>query len=160
MERSSSIAAALRLRFDPVALSWRDGRPEGARQFQEGRWGCLMWLLAHVIPALLPGASYLAGAHGGVTNPFSLRVARSWFRRHGRHHCSWGIEEEAWKDSGGGCRFFDLLAEHLFVAFGLHHDLFHQVVVLQVVCRQYFRVLGFQQGLLHITEDEKGLTPG
>jgi len=37
MERSSSIAAALRMRHYPVALSWRDSRPEGARQFQEGR---------------------------------------------------------------------------------------------------------------------------
>ncbi len=53
MERSSSIAAALRLRIHPVALSWRDGRPEGARQFQEGRWGCLMWLLAHVTGSFL-----------------------------------------------------------------------------------------------------------
>ena len=47
MESPSKIATALRLPYHPVALSWRDSRPEGARQFQEGRWGCLMWLLAH-----------------------------------------------------------------------------------------------------------------
>ena len=42
----SKIAAALRLSIDPVALIWADKKPEDAAQFQAGRWGCVMWLLA------------------------------------------------------------------------------------------------------------------
>lgn len=44
MERK--IARAVRLRHEPVALLLSDERPDGALQFQEGRWGCLMWFLA------------------------------------------------------------------------------------------------------------------
>lgn len=42
----SRIAQALGLAHDPVALVWADEAPEGAVQFKEGRWGCLMWLFA------------------------------------------------------------------------------------------------------------------
>ncbi len=47
MDTTSKIANALHLQFPPVALSWTDEKPAGARQFQEGKWGCVMWLLAH-----------------------------------------------------------------------------------------------------------------
>ncbi len=43
----SQIAQALRLRHQPVAMLWSDEFPEGARRFKEGRWGCIMWLVAH-----------------------------------------------------------------------------------------------------------------
>ncbi|RME68898.1 MAG: hypothetical protein D6778_01270 [Nitrospirae bacterium] len=33
---------ALKLRFEPVAILWSDERPEGAIQFKEGRWGCVI----------------------------------------------------------------------------------------------------------------------
>jgi uncharacterized protein (DUF169 family) len=42
----SKIAAALRLKYEPVALLWSDEKPEGAMQFAEGKWGCVMWLVA------------------------------------------------------------------------------------------------------------------
>ena len=42
----SKIASALHLKHTPVALLWADEKPEGAVQFKEGRWGCVMWFLA------------------------------------------------------------------------------------------------------------------
>lgn len=42
----SRIASAVGMKHGPVALSWSDEKPEGALQFKEGRWGCVMWLLA------------------------------------------------------------------------------------------------------------------
>ncbi len=42
----SRIAAALRLRFSPVAVMWADRAPEGAMVFSPDKWGCVMWLLA------------------------------------------------------------------------------------------------------------------
>ena len=43
----SRIARAIGLRHHPVALSWSDDVPQGALRFKEGRWGCVMWLVAH-----------------------------------------------------------------------------------------------------------------
>jgi len=43
----SKIAAALKLKYHPIALLWSDEAPAGARQFQEGKRGCIMYLLAH-----------------------------------------------------------------------------------------------------------------
>jgi uncharacterized protein (DUF169 family) len=42
----STIARALRLKFEPVAILWSDTKPDGAIQFAKGRWGCVMWLFA------------------------------------------------------------------------------------------------------------------
>ncbi|MBP7340706.1 MAG: DUF169 domain-containing protein [Smithellaceae bacterium] len=42
----SRIAKAIHLSSSPVALSWSDQKPEGAMQFSEGKWGCVMWLAA------------------------------------------------------------------------------------------------------------------
>ncbi len=42
----SKIAEAMRMTHLPVALLWSDEKPAGAMQFQEGRWGCVMWLAA------------------------------------------------------------------------------------------------------------------
>ena len=42
----SRIAKAIHLRHHPVALIWSDEKPEGAMQFQEKKWGCIMWLAA------------------------------------------------------------------------------------------------------------------
>jgi uncharacterized protein (DUF169 family) len=42
----SRLKEALGLRYGPVAVLFRDERPEKAVGFAEGRWGCTMWLLA------------------------------------------------------------------------------------------------------------------
>lgn len=42
----SQIARAVRLKYEPVALLWSDDKPDGAMQFSEGKWGCVMWLVA------------------------------------------------------------------------------------------------------------------
>jgi uncharacterized protein (DUF169 family) len=43
----SSTAKAIQLQYHPVALLWSNEKPQGAMQFQEGKWGCVMWLAAH-----------------------------------------------------------------------------------------------------------------
>lgn len=42
----SKIAKALRLETEPVALLFTDDRPEGAGQFAQGAWGCVMFMFA------------------------------------------------------------------------------------------------------------------
>lgn len=42
----SAIAKAIRAPLPPVAILFADERPADAMQFVEGRWGCVMWLLA------------------------------------------------------------------------------------------------------------------
>jgi hypothetical protein len=42
----SQIAQAIRSRLPPVAILFADDKPAGAAHFVEGKWGCLMWLLA------------------------------------------------------------------------------------------------------------------
>jgi uncharacterized protein (DUF169 family) len=43
----SSIAKAIQLKYQPVALMWSDEKPADAMQFAEGKWGCVMWLIVH-----------------------------------------------------------------------------------------------------------------
>ena len=42
----STIANAISLATQPVALLWSEDVPEGAARFQQGKWGCVMWLAA------------------------------------------------------------------------------------------------------------------
>ncbi len=42
----SQIAKAIRPVHQPVAIIWSDEKPSGAMQFQENKWGCVMWLAA------------------------------------------------------------------------------------------------------------------
>lgn len=43
---NSKIAAALDLKYNPIAILWTDKKPEHALQFKEGKWGCVMWMFA------------------------------------------------------------------------------------------------------------------
>jgi len=42
----SKIAKALELKYNPVAIVWSDERPAKAMGFKQGKWGCVMWMLA------------------------------------------------------------------------------------------------------------------
>jgi len=42
----SRIAESVKLKYAPVAIVLTDTKPEGAKQFKEGKWGCVMFLLA------------------------------------------------------------------------------------------------------------------
>jgi uncharacterized protein (DUF169 family) len=44
----SRIAGALRLKYPPIAVSWTEAKPEGAMEFVDGRFGCVMAALAAV----------------------------------------------------------------------------------------------------------------
>ncbi|HUT54844.1 MAG TPA: DUF169 domain-containing protein [bacterium] len=42
----SKTAQAVKLKYPPVALIWSREKPEGAKEFKEGKWACVMWHLA------------------------------------------------------------------------------------------------------------------
>jgi uncharacterized protein (DUF169 family) len=42
----SRVARKLKLRYGPVALVWSEARPAKAAEFKEGKWGCVMWMVA------------------------------------------------------------------------------------------------------------------
>ena len=43
---NSKVSETIALTYPPVALMWSDQKPETAVQFQEQKWGCIMWLVA------------------------------------------------------------------------------------------------------------------
>lgn len=62
----SSIAEQLQMPHQPVGIVFAEEKPEGARQFQEGRWGCVMFMLAAAVKgetAVFGMQSF--GCHGG-----------------------------------------------------------------------------------------------
>src|SRR4030042_3953342 len=61
-------ARAIETKPPPIALIWADEKPEGAMQFQEGKWGCVMWLAASAAkgrPSACDAATF-GGIGGGV----------------------------------------------------------------------------------------------
>lgn len=42
----SKIGEVLVLKHEPVAVMWTDVRPKNGAEFKEGKWGCVMWMLA------------------------------------------------------------------------------------------------------------------
>jgi len=64
MSMESKIAKALGLAHPPVAIVWTDEKPENAKEFKAGAWGCSMWLLA--------------GAAKGKTAVFSRETYGCW----------------------------------------------------------------------------------
>ncbi len=64
----SGIAQELQFRHEPIGIVFTDDKPEAARQFQEGKWGCTMFMLA----AALKGETVVfdqntCGCQGGGT---------------------------------------------------------------------------------------------
>ncbi|MCX7816667.1 MAG: DUF169 domain-containing protein [Syntrophales bacterium] len=62
----SKLAVGLNLKYQPVAILWTDVKPEGAKEFRPGRWGCVMWMLsaaAKGTPAVFSRETY--GCWGG-----------------------------------------------------------------------------------------------
>jgi len=62
----SAIAKATGMRYEPVAILFSHERPERARQFKEGKWGCVMFMLGAVIKgstAVFDRKTF--GCHGG-----------------------------------------------------------------------------------------------
>jgi len=62
----SAIAKATGMRYEPVAILFSHERPEKARQFKEGKWGCVMFMLGAVIKgstAVFDRKTF--GCHGG-----------------------------------------------------------------------------------------------
>lgn len=45
----SKIAQAIQMKYPPVAYILSDDKPEQARQFAEGKWGCMMFMLIAVL---------------------------------------------------------------------------------------------------------------
>jgi hypothetical protein len=63
---NSQIKDALGLEFEPMAIVRTDVKPEGAKQFKEKRWGCVMFMLAAAVKgqtAVFDRATY--GCQGG-----------------------------------------------------------------------------------------------
>jgi hypothetical protein len=65
----SIIAKATQLQYQPVALFWSNEKPQGAMQFSENKWGCVMWLVA----AAAKGKSAVAdiNAGGNICKPYN-----------------------------------------------------------------------------------------
>jgi len=53
----STIAEAIRLELEPVALVWADEKPKDAMEFAPGKWGCVLFLFA----AAAKGKTAVAG---------------------------------------------------------------------------------------------------
>ena len=61
----SRTAAALNLKYSPVTITWTDEKPQKALEFKQGKWGCVMWMLA-------------ASAARGRTAVFSRETSGCW----------------------------------------------------------------------------------
>ncbi|MFH1152869.1 MAG: DUF169 domain-containing protein [Pseudomonadota bacterium] len=69
------MADAIALKHAPVAVMLTDVRPQGAKQFKPGRWGCVMFMLAAAVKgsvAVFDRQTY--GCQGGGGRP--------WVRKH------------------------------------------------------------------------------
>ncbi|MEJ5301613.1 MAG: DUF169 domain-containing protein [Thermodesulforhabdaceae bacterium] len=42
----SKVSESIGFKFEPVAIVWSNEKPASAAEFKEGKWGCVMWMLA------------------------------------------------------------------------------------------------------------------
>jgi hypothetical protein len=64
----SVVAKAIKAPLEPVALLFSNDLPDGAVQFGEGKWGCVMWLLVAAAKGQAAAASWQSfGCLGGGT---------------------------------------------------------------------------------------------
>jgi len=73
----SQIARAIKVEYEPIAIVFSDALPNGAVQFAEGKWGCVMWLLLAAAAKGKPAAAdrktfgcFGGGAGLGFGNPY------------------------------------------------------------------------------------------
>jgi hypothetical protein len=73
----SQIAKAIKAEYPPVGIIFSDALPEGAVQFAEGKWGCVIWLLLAAAAKGKPAAAdrktfgcFGGGAGLGFGNPY------------------------------------------------------------------------------------------
>lgn len=68
MNMQSKIAEAIGMKHSPVAVLWSDERPDGAVEFQKGRWGCVMSLVTTAAKGRIAVCSReTVGCNGGVS---------------------------------------------------------------------------------------------
>ena len=105
----SAIAKALGMTLQPVALLFSDEKPEGAMQFAERRWGCVMWLLATAAKgkAACADAATFGCIGGGVGLGFGNQYEKSW---PGGIDCFYGFLSTGNDGSGHGRAVADSLA--------------------------------------------------
>jgi hypothetical protein len=64
----SAVAKAIKAPLEPVALLFSDDLPDGAVQFGDGKWGCVMWLLVAAAKGHAAAAGWQSfGCLGGGT---------------------------------------------------------------------------------------------
>jgi uncharacterized protein (DUF169 family) len=85
----SAIANAIGMPVQPVAVLFSDEKPDGAMQFAEGRWGCVMWLLASAAKG--KAACAYAATFGCIGGGVGLGFGNQYERWPGGIDCFYGF---------------------------------------------------------------------
>jgi len=103
----SAIAKAVGMSLQPVAVLFSEQRPEGAMQFAEGRWGCVMWLLASAAKGKAACAD--AATFGCVGGGVGLGFGNQYLNWPGGIECFYGFLSTGNDDSEHGRAVADSL---------------------------------------------------
>jgi uncharacterized protein (DUF169 family) len=97
----NKLTHALRLKYQPVAIIWSDKEIDGAMQFAEGRWGCVMTMFAQAAKGKTTIFSRRAfGCIGGGTG---LGFGNQYLNWNGGVTCFYRFLSSGNKDSEEGC---------------------------------------------------------